>query len=39
MGSKQRILIMLGDGIKAKDAEEKLEIMDVAEMMLSSMEK
>jgi Fe-S oxidoreductase len=32
-------LIMLGDGIKAKDAEEKLEIMDVAEMMLSSMEK
>jgi Fe-S oxidoreductase/nitrate reductase gamma subunit len=32
-------LIMLGDGIKAKDADEKLEIVDVAEMLASAMEK
>lgn len=32
-------LIMLGDGIKAKDAEEKLQIMDVAELLASSVEK
>ncbi|MEE9115804.1 MAG: heterodisulfide reductase-related iron-sulfur binding cluster, partial [Thermoplasmata archaeon] len=32
-------LIMLGDGIKAKDAEEKLDIVDIAEMFESAMEK
>ncbi|MEE9223471.1 MAG: heterodisulfide reductase-related iron-sulfur binding cluster [Thermoplasmata archaeon] len=32
-------LIMLGDGIKAKDAEEKLDIVDIAEMLESAMEK
>ncbi|TET90269.1 MAG: 4Fe-4S dicluster domain-containing protein [Methanomassiliicoccales archaeon] len=32
-------LIMLGDGIKAKDMEEKLKIMDVAEILASSIEK
>jgi Fe-S oxidoreductase len=32
-------LIMLGDGIKAKDADEKLEIVDVAELLASAMER
>ncbi|MFQ5883872.1 MAG: heterodisulfide reductase-related iron-sulfur binding cluster [Thermoplasmata archaeon] len=32
-------LIMLGDGIKAKDMEEKLHIMDIAEILASSIEK
>lgn len=32
-------LIMLGDGIKAQDMEEKLQIVDIAEILASSLEK
>ncbi len=32
-------LIMLGDGVKAKDAEERLKMMDVAELLAASIEK